>query len=407
MNTDLQKTLDELGGVVHQFKQTVDQRFDKLEKGEGIADLEEKLDKMNDAIDGFEDMKKSIETIEAKGNRIKNLQDDQAVSEHKSAFSKFMRKGVEDGLAELQTKAISVGVDADGGFAVPEDLDTAIGMIEQESSPMRSICGQRTVSNEQYKKLFGIGGASSGWVGETAARAETNSPQLAEIVPSFGEIYANPAATQKSLDDTFFNVEDWLSEEVGREFAEKENLSFTTGNGTNQPTGILSATMATTVDASRTFGQIQYRLSGTDSSLGATDATAVDNLIDLTYDLRPGYRNNARFVLGRDVLRAIRKLRDTNGDLIWNAGLQNAEPASILGYQFTENEDMPTIAAESNSLMFGNFNRAYVVYDVVGTRVLRDPFTNKPYVHFYTTKRVGGIVNDSLAVKVLRFGNGV
>jgi HK97 family phage major capsid protein len=406
MSKELQDTLNDLGKVVHEFKTTVDDRFEKMSKNEGIAELEAKLDKMNDSIDEFEGIKKTIELLETKANRIKNNDESQEVSEHKSAFNRFIRKGHDDGLAELQAKAISIGVDADGGFAVPESLDTTIGMIEREATPMRSICGQLTVSNEKYKKLVGIGGAASGWVGETAARPQTGTPTLAVIDPSFGEIYANPATTQTALDDTFFNVEAWLAGEVGREFAEQENLAFTSGNGTNKPSGILAATMALTADATRTFGQIQYRLSGTDSALGANDATAVNNLIDLTIDLRPGYRNNAGWVMPRSILRDIRKLRDTNGDLIWTAGLENGQSSSILGYGFTENEDMPEIADESNSLMFGDFRRGYVVYDVAGTRVLRDPFTNKPYVHFYTTKRVGGIVNDSLAIKVLRLGNG-
>ncbi|MCP4888496.1 MAG: phage major capsid protein [Planctomycetaceae bacterium] len=407
MSAELKKTIEDLGTVVHEFKQTVDTKFESIEQDRGIAELEAKLDKMNDAIDSFEDVKKSIEAIEAKGNRINNLTEkDEIVSEHKSAFNKFVRKGAEDGLLDLEIKATDtrVSTDASGGYAVPEELDTAIGMIEREASPMRGICGQRTVSNDQYKKLFSLGGAASGWVAETAARTQTNTPDLAEIVPTFGEIYANPAATQKSLDDLFFNVEEWLAEEVGREFAEKENLAFTVGDGSNKPTGFLDGTPVTTADASRAFGVLQYRASTAAGALGSDDAESIDNLIDMTYDIRPGYRNGSQWVLGRDVLRAVRKLRDTNGDLIWNPGLQSGQPSSILDYPFTENEDMPDIATDSFSLAFGNFTRGYTCYDVVGTRVLRDPFTNKPYVHFYTTKRVGGFITDSLAIKLLKLG---
>lgn len=402
MPDEIKTVIDELGRTFEEFKSTVDQRIEKMSKGAGVADIEEKLEKMNQRFDELEAVKSELEELQKKGNRLRGLSDDAIVSEHRDAFDGFMRKGIDDGLAELQQKAVQVGVDSDGGYAVPEELDTAIGQLERDGTPMRQICGQRTVSNEQYKKLFSLGGAGSGWVGETDARPETNSPTLAEVLPKFGEVYANPATTQRALDDIFFDVGAWLAEEVALEFSEQENLAFTSGNGTNKPQGFLASPMATTADGSRPFGTIQYRATGTDAALGANDAAAVDNLIDLTYDLKSGYRNQARWVLGRDMLRAIRKLRDSNGDLIWTPGLANGEASTILGFQFTENEDMPAAAAGSNSIAFGDFRRGYIVYDVRGTRVLRDPFTNKPYVHFYTTKRVGGIVNDSQAIKVLR-----
>ena len=407
MSAELQKLIQEMGETVHEFKQGVDERVQKLEKGEGLSAVEAKLEAINDKIDELEATKTRVEALETKANRIGRMEGDEAKSEYKTAFDSFLRKGREDGLAQLQSKATSVGTDADGGYAVPQDLDTMIGEIEREATPMRQVCSVMSVASDKYEKLFNLGGGSAGWVGETAARPETNTPTLAQILPTFGEIYANPASTQKSLDDVMFDVESWLAQEVAQDFAEQENLAFTSGNGTNKPTGILSATMALTDDATRAFGQIQYRLSGTDSALGANDDTSVNNLIDLTYDLRPGYRTGARWMLPRDLLRAVRKLRDSNGMLVWQPSMQAGQPATLLDYPITENEDLPAAAAESNSVLFGNFARGYTIYDVVGIRVLRDPFTNKPYVHFYTTKRVGGIVTDSLAIKVLRLGNGV
>ena len=405
MTTELKDVIEGVAFEIKEFKSGVDSRIANLEKGDSLAAIEAKLAEMSGKMGDIDSLKGQLEALETKGNRPGRSE--VSKDEYKSAFGTFLRKGSEDGLQELMTKAVSVGVDADGGYAVPETLDTNIEQLSKQNNPMRQICNVMQVSNENYKKLVSLGGAASGWVGETDARTVTGSPTLAQIAPSFGEIYANPAATQKSLDDLMFSVEAWLGEEVGTEFAEKENLAFTTGDGTNKPKGILAYTMALTDDATRAFGEIQYRLSGTDSSLGVDTATAIDNLIDLTYDLKPGYRANAQFMVSRDVLRAVRKLKDADGNPIWQKALVAGEPSTLLGYPLLENEDMPAAAAESNSILFGDFRRAYSVVDVVGTRVLRDPYTSKPNVHFSTTKRVGGFLGNSEAVKVLRLGNGV
>lgn len=407
METELKKIAQDLGETVHEFKKGLDERVEKLEKNRGSADIDEKIDKMNDKIDELENLKRSVESLETKSNRIKNIAEEKIQGEYKGAFESFMRKGRNtDELEELQQKAVSVGVDGDGGFAVPEELDTAIERFESESTPMRQVCNVITVSNENYKKLVTKGGAASGWVGETAARLETGTPTLSELAPYFGELYANPAATQKSLDDVYFDVAAWLAEEVGIEFSEQENVAYTSGNGTNMPRGFLDYEMAATDDAARAIGTLQYRLSGTDSALGADDDTSVNNLIDLTYDLKPRYRMDAKFMLGRDSLRAARKLRNSNGDLIWQPSFVSGQPARILDYDVVENTDMPGLAAESNSLAFGNFKRGYTIVDVRGVRMLRDPFTNKPHVHFYTTKRTGGFLVNSEAIKILRLGDG-
>lgn len=404
MTTELKATIDELGNVVKEFKSGVDARIEKLEKGDALTAVETKLAEMGGKIDALDGIKGQLEALETKGNRPGKTEG--AKDEYKSAFDGFIRKGAEDGLPELMAKAVSVGVDADGGYAVPETLDTTIEQLSRQNNPMRQVCNVMQVSNENYKKLVSLGGAASGWVGETDARTETGSPTLAQIAPFFGEIYANPAATQKSLDDLMFDVEAWLGEEVGMEFGEKENLAFTSGDGSNKAKGILGYTMAQTADGVRAFGEIQYRLSGTDGEIGVDTATAIDNLIDLTFDLKAGYRANAQFMVSRDALRKIRKLKDADGNLIWQPSLQAGQPSTLLGYPVIENEDVPAAGAESNSVLFGDFRRAYTIVDVVGTRVLRDPYTNKPNVHFYTTKRVGGFLVNSEAVKVLRLGNG-
>jgi HK97 family phage major capsid protein len=255
------------------------------------------------------------------------------------------------------------------------------------------------VGNEEYKKLINLGGADAGWVGEMDQRTATNTSKLKQIAPIFGELYANPMATQKSLDDMFFDVEKWLAEEVGEVFAEKESHAALLGDGQNKMKGLLAHTLALTDDATRAFDQIQKFHSGNVGSFSP------DDLITLVYGLKKGYRKGAKFMLNSNTLAATRKFKDGQGNYIWQPSMIAGQPSLLMGQGIAENEDMPDIAADSNAVAFGNFKRAYTIVDRIGTRMLRDPYTNKPYVGFYTTKRVGGMLNDSKAVKVLTLSN--
>lgn len=389
---DVQDVAEALGKKFDEFKSVNDKRVDALEseKGKLSGQVEALNGKLSELDSLKSDMEKELLAIKRPGST-----DSKAVSEHKAAFMQFVRKGKDDGLGELQAKALQTTVDADGGFAVPEELDRTILELLRDQSPMRQVCGQITVSTPDYKKLVNLGGAGSGWVGETAARPETGTPTLAQIVAVMGEIYANPQATQTSLDDMFFNAEAWLNDEVATQFAEEEGSAFLLGDGTNKPKGLLSYAMALTADDARAFGTLQNVKSGT---AGDFDA---DDLIKLIYTLKKGYRAGAQWMLPTMTMFKARTFKDSTGAYIWQPGIQAGEPASLLGYSIAENEDMPAVAADANAVLFGDFKRAYTIVDRIGTRVLRDPYTNKPNVGFYTTKRVGGMLTDSRAVKVL------
>lgn len=389
---DVQEVAEALGKKFDEFKGANDKRVDALEAEKGkLAGQVETLNGKLTELDALKsELEKELAGIKRPGGNV-----DKAVSEHKAAFMQFVRKGKDDGLGELQAKALQTTVEADGGYAVPEELDRAILDLLRDESPMRQVCSQITVSTPDYKKLVNLGGAGSGWVGETAARPATGTPTLAQIAAVMGEIYANPQATQTSLDDMFFDAEAWLNAEVAREFSEQEGLAFLTGNGTNKPKGLLAYTMALTADDVRAFGTIQNVKSGT---AGDFDA---DDLIKLVYTLRKGHRAGASWMLPNMTLFKIRTMKDLEGNYIWRPGIEAGQPSSLLGYGVTENEDMPAVAADANAVLFGDFRRAYTIVDRIGTRVLRDPYTNKPNVGFYTTKRVGGMLTDSNAVKVL------
>lgn len=393
--------IESLNRAFEEFKASNDERIKQIEtKGAADVVLTEKIERLNTEITALQ---AQVTEVELQGNRRAlgggGKPADPDARAHREAFGRFMRKGDEDGLSELAVKAaVQTGVDADGGHAVPEELDRDIIDLLQELSPMREICDQRTVG-AGYKALVNEHGAGSGWIGETAERPETTTPKLREVTPPQGEIYAFPFATQRSLEDLFFNVEAWLATEVATEFALQEGTAFVTGNGTNKPKGLLTYATSTQRDSARPFGTLQVVESGAAAGLGTVP---FDVLINLIHALKGGHRNGARWLMNSLTVAEFRKVKDKNDNYIWQPSTQVGQPASLLAYPVSESEDMPDIAADALPVAFGNFKRGYRVLDIMGTRVLRDPYTNKPYVGFYTTKRVGGGVVDSQAIKLLK-----
>lgn len=389
---DIDEVAKDIKGAFDDFKKANDKELDgiKAEK----TKLSEQVDTLNAKLTELDNLKSELEK-ELKAAKRPGAVDRKEADEHKAAFGQFIRKGNEDGLAELQQKAVQVGVSEDGGYAAPPELDQSLLEILRKDNVMREECGSIIISASGYKKLVNVGGASSGWVGETEERDETNSPKLKEIQAAMGEIYAKPKATQQSLDDMFFDVEQWLAGEVAIEFAEKEAAAFLTGDGVKKPKGILANTLSTAGDKTRAFGQLQKFVSGTNASF------TYDDLLNLIYGTRKGYRNGAKFMMNALTMLHVRKMKDLEGNYIWQPSVQLDQPSTLLGYGIAENEDMPDVAADANAVMFGNFKRGYAVVDRLGTNVLRDPYSSKPFVEFYTTKRVGGMLLDSNAIKVL------
>ncbi|HGF9376316.1 TPA: phage major capsid protein [Acinetobacter nosocomialis] len=389
---DIEEVAADLKGTFEDFKKKNDKELEgiKAEKGK----LSEEVGKINEKLGDLDKLKTELEK-ELKEAKRPGATDGKEVGEHKSAFYQFLRKGIDDGLSELEIKAVQTTTNQDGGYAVPEELDRTLLELLKDESPMRAVCSQMTIGTPDYKKLVNLGGAGSGWVGETDNRPATGTPTLAQIQAYMGEIYANPQATQTSLDDVFFDVENWISTEVAQEFAEKEGQAFLLGDGDKKPKGILAYAMATTNDKTRAFGTLQQIKSGQAGNFTG------DNLIDLIYSLKKGYRNGALFMMTNLTQSKVRKFKDSEGNYIWQPGLQLGQPSTLLGYGIEENEDMPESEADANAVLFGNFKRGYLITDRMGTRVLRDPYTNKPYVGFYTTKRTGGMLTDSNAIKVL------
>jgi len=322
--------------------------------------------------------------------------------EHAKAFNQFFRRGTEEGLRELEMKAaLRTDSDPDGGYVVPDQMEQTIDRVLGSVSAMRSIASVMSVSAASYKKLVNQGGAGAGWVGERQARPETATPTLAELSFPAMEIYANPAATQTLLDDARVDIAAWLAEEVSTAFAEAEGAAFISGDGVNQPRGLLS--YDTVANASHSWGKIGYTASGVAAALTDSSHNGVDALIDLIYSIKQGYRQNARFLMNKSLQATVRKLKSKTEELyLWQSPVQAGQPATLLGYPITDDDNMPDVAAGAFPVAFGDFRRGYLIVDRFGVRVLRDPYTNKPYVHFYTTKRVGGGVQNFEAIKLLK-----
>lgn len=311
------------------------------------------------------------------------------------AFEGFVRTG-----ATVELKAFT-GVPGDaGGYAVPREIDAAIDRALAGISPIRQIANVVKVGSAGYRKLVTTGGTPSGWAAETDARPETATPVFTEIAPPAGELYANPSASQAMLDDAAFDVEAWLADEIATEFARAEGAAFVGGSGANRPKGFLTQPVAATADGARPFGTLQYLASGAPGDFGANPQ---ERLIDLVQALRAPYRQGASFVMNAATVARIRKFKTTDGQFLWAPSLAAGQPATLLGYPVIEAEDMPDMAANALAIAFGNFRLGYLIAERNETAILRDPYSNKPFVSFYATKRIGGCVTNAEAIKVMRF----
>jgi HK97 family phage major capsid protein len=400
---DLAHSFDDFMRAFESFKDANDERLGQLER-RMAADVvtSDKVDRINRALDELQ--LKSARPHLATSSRSPAA----SGLQHKAAFDAYVRKGDASSLRDLESKALSVGTGTDGGHLVPDELERAVNRAVRDVSPIRAIAGIRQVSASVYRKPFAVTGAEAGWVAETAARPETDSPALAALAEmSFPtmELYAMPAATSQLLDDSAVDINEWIAEEVRDSFAQQEGTAFVTGNGTAKPKGFLNYTKV--AQASWTWGNIGFILTGVDAAFPTASASVnpADKLIDLVYAVKAGYRANGTFVFNRATQAAIRKLKDAEGDYVWQPPSKAGEPSLLMGYPVAESEDMPNMAADSYSVAFGDFRRGYLIVDRVGIRVLRDPYSSKPYVLFYTTKRVGGGVQDFDAIKLLKFGD--
>lgn len=426
MSDEVKKAVDDLNTAFVEFKKVNDERIKAVE-GKGAADpvLEAKLAKIEADLDKAQKVadeaalaaKRSARVVtDEKGNAVdldakaldwaRNAASKRGervdaftaadLDGYKTAFRRFMQKG-EQLLDNVEMKALSVGSDPDGGYVVTPDTSGRIVSKVFETSAMRAYASVQVIGTDALEGLFDLDEAGAAWVAETAARPETNTPKLGQWRIPVHEMSAFPFATQKLLDDANINMEAWLADKVADKFARTENAAFVAGDGVGKPRGFLTYTAGTTLPG--TIEQIPTGVSGA----FAAAPNGGDVLIDALMGLKAQYRANATWFMNRATTSLTRKLKDSDGAYLWSPGIAAGQPASLLGYPVASFEDMPNPAASSLSIAVGDMRAAYQIVDRVGIRVLRDPFTSKPFVGFYSTKRVGGDVVNFEAIKLIRF----
>lgn len=384
----LQEKIEELGRAHREFVRRNDERLAAIEK-KGHADplLEEQVDRIAGELQDLNEVKESLGRIETQLNRpgfeiAQPGATDPAAAKRKAAVLKYLRKG-EGALNPDEKKVLAVDSDPDGGYWVTPEMSSQVISKVFETSPMRNVATIETISTDALEIPDDLNEADSGWTSERGVRNETNTPQIGVRRIPVHELYAMPKATQTLLDDAKIDIESWLSRKVADKLARLENTAFINGTGSGQARGILTYPAGTTNP-----GQIEQINSENASAITA------DGLRSLFYALKSPYVNDARWLMSRSTVESISKLKDSSNQYLWEPSLQAGEPQTLLGHPIERMEDMPAVAANSLSIVFGDWKQAYTIVDRTGIRVLRDPFSSKPFVLFYTTKRTGGDVTN-------------
>lgn len=399
---DIQTPLDDLARTFEEFKSTNNERIEALEKGRVQDPLDE--EKMGRLEISLEKTEKRLKQMEVLLSRPAVETTRESHPGHANAFMEYIRKGLDHSLHGYEQKALSTTPDRDGGYLVPSGLHDRLYTTLHVASVMRPLAHVREISTSGLELLIDKDMADTGWVTETEARVETRTPELAKIRIPVHEMYARPRATQKLLDDALLNVEDWLSQKIAQKMASMENMAFISGDGVNKPKGILS--YATAIGHDWQWGHLEEIRTGVKGDF--TENMGVLNLQDTFFSLKPQYLPGSSWLMSRSAQASIRKLKDAeSGRYLWEPPLSGSLTSTLLGYPVVISDDMPPLikGTTSKAIVFGNFKEGYQIVDRTGIRVLRDPYSAKPYVEFYTTRRVGGDVVNFEALKIVNFSD--
>jgi HK97 family phage major capsid protein len=422
--SELRDSIDELGTAVQAFKETNDERLDKMASNESVADIEEKLTKIEAAVDKAEKKKTDFDaTMEAQRERIEELEalyqaggggfdaTKKLHEEHRDAFYAMLRSGGRHGDSEKlhkvqervqaatpEAKRVDLTSGASGEFLLPEVIRAEVETMEQLMSPVRQLIPVVSITTNDFKAVVDILGTGSGWVGETDTRSITGTPQLRQRAPTMGELYARPEATQWAAMD-LNSVDGWLSRSVAQEFAKEEGLAVISGDGTNKPTGFLNTAPVATADGAsplRNAEALQYVAAPSPDDI-------TEHVISLIYTLNSAYRQGAAFTMNSTILSQVRRAKDSNGQYLWQPSLIAGEPSTIVGFRFVVWEDMPTgpdSPLTTTPIAFGQWGRGYLLVQRSDVRVIRDEITNPGFIRWYFFRREGGIILNNDAIKV-------
>jgi len=431
---EIKRIIEEQGKAWEEHKKVNDDLMKAKAEGKAVAELEAKLVKVGEELDKLTELKDQFDQVMLKMNRpggmdekkeqelsveVKQFNlamrseyqlkgksfpgefDAKQYGEYKSAFFKLISGVPHENLSVDERKALSAGSDPDGGYLLPQSTVGRMVTKMFEQSTMRQLATVQTITTEKIEGVVDNDEADAGWVSEMGTRNDTDSPQVGKYEIAAHEMYAQPKATQKLLDDAATDVEGWLAGKVGDKFARVEGAGFTTGNGVGKPRGLFAYDTAATSDETRAWGTFEHIVTGAN---GAFHTTKADPLQELIGAMKDQYLQKAQWLMRREVRTAIRKLKESTSDrYLWEPSLQAGQPDRLLGYAARVDQYVPAIATGSLSLAFGDFAEAYTIVDRMGVRTLRDPYTAKPYVKFYSTKRTGGGAVNFEAVKFLKF----
>ncbi len=431
---EIKKVIDQQGEAFEQFKKANDELLKAKAEGKAVADLEAKVATLSASLDKISAQKDEIDKIllkaqrpdlgsdkkseqdalelkgfnislradyQSKGKAFPGELDQKTYADYKSGFFKWAAGVTADNLTADERKAMSAGSDPDGGYMLPNSTQGRAVAIIREQSIMRQLCDVQTISTDKMEGITDNDEASAGWVTELGTRSDSSTPQIGKYEHQVHEMYAMPKISQKLIDDAATDVEGWLAAKVADKFGRVEGTAFWQGTGVGQPRGLAMYTTAATADGSRSWGQFEHVVSGAN---GAFHTTQFDPIHDIQGAFKDHFLNNATWVMRRAVRTAARKLKEsTTNRYLWEPGMQVGSPERLNGYPVRVDEYMPALATGSLSLAFGDFKQAYTILDRMGIRTLRDPYTAKPYVVFYSTKRTGGGAMNFEAVKFLKF----
>lgn len=426
---EVKKLIEGIGSAFEEFKKVNDQRIKAIEEGKSTAEFDAKLAKIEKDLDTLGDMKSRIDDVEKKANRL-DLSDTEAgdlKSElkafnlnvltvkgrsplaaedyvaYKDAFNAYLRvNGFVDQLSDTQRKSLYAGADNQGGYFLPPPTVNSIVKKVYDFSILRQLASVITIGTNSIEGLTDRDDVTSGWVAELGTRSAATTPTVGKDRIDVHEMYSFPDISQQLIDDAAFDIEAWLIEKVAKSFTLLESAGFATGTGAGQPRGLYSYTTAATADATRTWGQFEHVATGASGAFNGTNPA--DYIIDLISKLKIGYLNNAQFLMNRAVRGGIRKFKEaTTNAYMWQPGLAKGAPDTLFGYPVNLDEYVPAMAANSLSMAFGDFKAGYQIVDRQGMRMLRDPYTNKPKVGLYCTRRVGASARDYDAIKFLKF----
>lgn len=431
---DVKRLLEEQGTTWNEYKKSNDERVAKLARGESVAEIEAKLARMDERMGAIDEIKSQLIAIEKNQARAAleveskagdlqietrsfneqrraiqrpgAIQHDVTVDEmkaYKRSFERMSRVGKES-LDTDELKALQAGVDTDGGFLLPPSAVGRIATRVYEQSIMRSLAASMSISGNDVEGLQDIDEAGAGaWVGETTAPSETTTPTVGKWRIECGEYYVEPRITQRLIEDGAVDAESWLADKVADKMARVEGDAFCNGNGVAKPRGLFTYTTAATADATRAWGQFEHVKTGSNGAFVAASSGTFDCFADLIAAMKPAYSARGAFLTRREVVALMRKGKDGSYQYLWQPSLQAGQPDRFMGYPVFVDQYVPAVATSSLSLAFGDFATAYLIVDRLGITTIRDSLTAKPYVKFYTRRRVGGGATNFEAVKFLSF----